>query len=221
LEGGGYHMGWLTQILPFLDQPAAYNRIDFQQSVYAEKNRPVRRHYVSALLCPSDPRGYRGPSEASQTNYCGIHNDYETPIDVKQNGVLFLNSAIRPMQILDGLSNTFFIAESRLLPQSKSELGWMSGTSATLRNPVIWTNQSTPDAPPIYEWHKTPDFFAAANAKDATQPPSYVGGFSSSHVGGLHVMVGDGSVRFVSLNMNATALRNTCHRADGELIEDY
>ncbi len=220
IEGGGYHMGWLTQILPFLDQPAAYNLIDFNQSVYAEENRPVRRHAVSALSCPSDPYGFRGTGEAAQTNYCGIHNDYETAIDVKQNGVLFLNSAIRPVQILDGLSNTFFIAEARLQPQSKSELGWMSGTSATLRNPVIWMNQATPDASPNYQWHKAPDPVGNATSQKATQP-DFVGGFSSSHTGGLHVMVGDGSVRFVSLNMNAIMLRNACHRGDGQLLGEF
>ena len=220
LEGDGYHMSWVTQILPFVDQPAAYNLIDFKHSVYAEENRPVRRHFISALICPSDSHSVRSSNEAAHGNYCGIHNDYETPINVNQNGVLFLNSAIRPVQILDGLSNTIFVAESRGSSQSKSELGWMSGTSATLRNPVIWTNESTPEAAPNYQLHSVPDPYGATAAQKS-QPPTFVGGFSSSHTGGFHVMIGDGSVRFVSVNLNAPVLRNLCHRADGQLIEEY
>lgn len=222
VEGDGYHMNWLTQILPFLDQTTAFNMIDFKQSVYAEENRRVRRHHVPTLQCPSDPSPFRSLTEATSTNYCGIHNDYETPIDVKQNGVLYLNSSTRAVEVLDGLSNTLFVAETRLQTQSKSELGWMSGTSATLRNAVLWTNQATPNATPAYEWHKVPDHmqFGASNTK-ATQPPSFVGGFSSWHTGGLHVLVGDGSVRFLSNNLNAETLRNLAHRADGQLIEEF
>jgi hypothetical protein len=222
VEGGGYHMNWMVQILPFLDQPAAYNLIDFAHPVYAEANRPVRKHFVSTFICPSDPFTYgRGVNEAAMTNYCGIHNDYETQIDVKQNGVLFLNSSIRPVQILDGMSNTLFVAESRMSKSSKSELGWMSGTSASLRNPVEWTNRSTPDATPNYQWHKSPDPIQSPNDQKGIQPPEYVGGFSSSHVGGVQVLVGDGSVRFISSNINTPVLRNLCHRGDGQLIEDF
>jgi prepilin-type N-terminal cleavage/methylation domain-containing protein len=223
VEGDGYHMSWMTQILPFLDQTNAYNLIDFKQSVYAEENRTVRRHHVPSLLCPSDPSPLRSQTEVTATNYCGIHNDFEAPIDVNQNGVLFLNSSVRAVQVPDGLSNTLFIAETRLGTQSKSELGWMSGTSATLRNPVLWVNQATANAPPMYEWHKTPEYatYGAANPQKTTQPASFVGGFSSWHVGGLHVLLGDGAVRFLSSNLNANMLRNLAHRADGQLIEEF
>ncbi|MEI8381320.1 MAG: DUF1559 domain-containing protein [Planctomycetota bacterium] len=223
VEGGGHHMGWITQILPFLDQSAAANKIDFNQSVYAEQNRRVRKHLIPALVCPSDWGPQRGENEVSKTNYCGIHNDYETQIDVKQNGVLFLNSSVRTMQVPDGLSNTLFIAETRFGTQSKSDLGWMSGTSATLRNPVIWLNQSTPDAAPNYQIHAAPERVASGmpNSQNATEPPEFVGGFSSWHTGGYHTMIGDGSVRFISTNINETVLRNLAHKSDGELIEEF
>lgn len=223
VEGGGHHMGWITQILPFLDQTAAASKIDFNQSVYAEQNRRVRIHVIPSLVCPSDWGPSRGEKEVAKANYCGIHNDYETQIDVKQNGVLFLNSSVRTMQIPDGLSNTLFVAETRFGTQSKSDLGWMSGTSATLRNPVIWTNRSTPEAAATYQMHAAPERFASGmpNSQNATEPPEFVGGFSSWHVGGYHVMVGDGSVRFISTNINAEVLRNLCHKSDGELIEEF
>ncbi len=223
VEGGGHHMGWITQILPFLDQTAAANKIDFNQSVYAEQNRRVRKHFIPALMCTSDPAPTRGEKEATPSSYCGIHNDYETQIDVKQNGVLFLNSSVRAMQVLDGLSNTLFVAETRIGTQSKSDLGWMSGTSATLRNPVIWLNQSTPDAAPNYQTHALPERIGTemANQQKATQPPEFVGGFGSWHTGGYHTVIGDGSVRFISSNINSGVLRNMAHKSDGELIEEF
>ena len=36
------------------------------------------------------------------TNYVGCHNDAEAPIDVKNNGVFFLNRAMRYEDIPDG-----------------------------------------------------------------------------------------------------------------------
>jgi hypothetical protein len=33
--------------------------------------------------------------------------------------------------------------------------------------------------------------------------------------------MGDGAVRFISLNIRAFTLRNLAHRADGELLESF
>ena len=102
-----FHMSWLTQILPFLERTNDYNHIDFTSSVYSSSNRPVRARTLAGFLCPSDPSTL--PAGVGATNYCGIHNDYEAPIDVNQYGVLFLNSSVRCEQITDGLSNTIFV----------------------------------------------------------------------------------------------------------------
>ena len=45
------------------------------------------------------------------TNYAGCHNDVEAPIAAKNNGVFFLNSAIRYEDITDGTSQTIFLGE--------------------------------------------------------------------------------------------------------------
>ena len=44
-----------------------------------------------------------------------------------------------------------------------------------------------------------------------------VGGFSSAHAGGAQFCVGDGSVRFISQNVNPATFKNLANRADGEL----
>jgi prepilin-type N-terminal cleavage/methylation domain-containing protein len=233
-----YHMGWIVQILPYLDQGNVYNHVDFKKSVYAPQNTAVRSRRLSVLNCPSDP-GMRVGATTSTTNYNGVHNDYETAIDVNQNGVLFLNSSIRYDQITDGSSNTFFVMEARL--DTGSDLGWMSGTRSSLRNAVVWANKpaaapangpenpvaTPPDvAPdgaitpaPFYESHVVFGGGAAAIQQQLANMQSkteYVGGASSYHVGGYHIVLGDGSVRFVSVNISLPVLRNLANRADGD-----
>ena len=46
-------------------------------------------------------------------------------------------------------------------------------------------------------------------------------GIGSPHTGGLHVLLADGSVRFVSQNIDAKILEALATRAGGEVINDY
>src|SRR5579871_2318452 len=64
-----YHMGWIVQILPFIDQGNIYNHVDFTKSVYAVENNPVSMRSIPTLCCTSS--GGRG----HQTSYSGIHKD--------------------------------------------------------------------------------------------------------------------------------------------------
>lgn len=239
-EGGGYHMSWVTQILPYLEQQNVYNHIDFTKSVYDTVNVPARQQKISMFVCPSDP-GSSISAVAAVTNYCGVHNDFETPIDVNQNGVLFLNSSIRYEQIRDGSSNTIFVMEAVL--NTGSDLGWMSGTKATLRNAVIKNPGSTQPAPTtdsqdangtppaiveeaIYNLHfATNSRGIVPNVRqelaDLQSGRETVGGPSSFHTGGGHYLLGDGSVRFISQNIDPKTLRNLAHRADGEMLKDF
>ena len=237
-----YHMSWIVQILPYLEQQNVYNHIDFTESVYSQANSPVRTRVIPSLICPSDPHTQGKP--VGYSNYCGVHNDYEAPIDINQNGVLFLNSAIHYEQVTDGSSNTIYVLEARA--DTGADLGWMSGTRATLRNGVKWTNRAemeavakaqtappaaTPDGneaakpaepvEPKYASH----FVARGVVPPTPQPPNtgaeYVGGASSHHVGGWHNVMGDGAVRFISESIDLKLLRNLTHRADGEMLGEF
>lgn len=122
----GFHHSWIVQILPMLDEAVAYKQLDHSQSIYAKRNSPVRAYNVGTLSCPSSPAaGY------AQSNYAGVHDSREVPIDVTNNGVLFLNSRVRFDDISDGVTHTLFVGEKFIDP---TELGWSSGTRATLRN---------------------------------------------------------------------------------------
>lgn len=122
----GFHHSWIVQILPMLDERVAYGSIKHSESIYSAANVPPRMYSFGILHCPSDRM-----DSAAQTNYAGVHDSREVPIDVTNNGVLFLNSAVRFDDIVDGAAHTIFVGEK--FPDA-TELGWASGTRSTLRN---------------------------------------------------------------------------------------
>ena len=87
----------------------------------------------------------------------------------------------------DGVQHTIYLGEKQT---DADDLGWMSGTRATLRNtgtPIDKTDDETP-------------------------PPNdlYVGGFGAYHPAGANFLFGDGAVKFVS-----TAIDQEVYRATG------
>ncbi len=209
-----YHMSWIVQVLPFLELKNEYRRVDFTSSVYAPENSEVRMRILNVLRCPSS-------SASSGSEYVGIHNDFETPIDADQNGVLFLNSSVRLSDVTDGCANTMFVTE--ISAGTGSGLGWMSGTSSTLRNAVLWENRSRPEQPPRYRVRSMNgrDSSMQQQLADLERGVVAVGGPGSHHNGGFNCVMGDGAVRIVSPTVDPFVLRNLAHRADGEMPGEF
>jgi len=122
----GQHVNWIVRILPYMEERVLYDNIDTSLSVYHQKNDRARQTTVAHLICPSSP-----DDDAPYTNYAGCHHDKESPIDTTNSGVFFLNSRITRDDVKDGAGYTIFIGEKLL---NGFDLGWMSGTPATLRN---------------------------------------------------------------------------------------
>ena len=229
----GYHYGWITQILPYLDARPVYRKLDFAADLYAPQNASARAVMLGTLLCPSFPGATRsntglmppGPLDPALTNYAGCHNDVESPIDAKNNGVFFLNSRIRYEDVEDGTSCTIYFGEK--IPDA-AELGWASGTRSTLRNTGSIVNAKTPP-PPFPGLPSTPaDLSGADEATGGTAKGGskvvgeaikpVVGGFGSRHPGGANIGMGDGSVRYLKNSIHTSVLAKLGNRADGETI---
>jgi prepilin-type N-terminal cleavage/methylation domain-containing protein/prepilin-type processing-associated H-X9-DG protein len=231
----GYHHSWITQILPYMEQRAAFAHIDRSVGVYDPKNAPVRNIALQNLACPSSTRVAAGYS-----HYAGLHHDVEAPIDANNNGIFFLNSHVRYEDVSDGTSQTIFLGE-KLMPSG--DLGWMSGTSATLRNTgtTIWAGRMAgtttvgPTAPPSENTPATEDAGGAAPTEPAApasppaetavlngipQGPLAVGGFGSFHPNGANFALGDGSVRYLTMTINMQVYQQLGHRADGKLLSE-
>jgi prepilin-type N-terminal cleavage/methylation domain-containing protein/prepilin-type processing-associated H-X9-DG protein len=215
----GYHFGWMAQILPHCEMRNIYNHFNFKMGLYETQNVTTRTTLVRLFLCPSDPGASRGPTGVAMTSYVGSHNDREAPIAANNNGVLFLNSAIRFEDITDGSSQTIFLGEK--LNDGLGE-GWASGTRASLRNAGSGINRKTTStSPPIGALGEDEDDatgrsgVAAATAFDTL---SFVGGYDSRHPGGANFAFGDGSVRFLKNSIGLGTFRLLANRADGEII---
>ncbi|WP_278465328.1 DUF1559 domain-containing protein [Gimesia maris] len=222
-EPKGYDMGWLGGLMPFVDQAIVYRHIDFKQSVYTEANYEVRKRPISFLSCPSDPKGpiIEVPIDDNlplfQTNYAACYNADEAPIDVNSSGVMFLNSSITYDQITDGSSNTIFIGEHLY---DDTNLGWLSGTRASLRNTGS-INRDLPGYGGGWGGSYYPTSEEEEEEKDPIDPLLNVGGFGSYHVGGAHIGLGDGSVRFISENIDPGLLEQLGNRGDGKLMDPF
>ena len=215
----GYHFGWMVQILPYCELKNIYNHFNFKIGLYETQNFTTRTTLVRGFLCPSDPGANRGPTGVAMTNYAGSHNDVEAPIAANNNGVLFLNSAIRFEDITDGTSQTIFLGE-----KSNDGLGegWASGTRASLRNAGSGINRTTTAIVRRRSLPGDDDGSGRGAAKGAAATAfdtlTFVGGYASRHPGGANFAFGDGSVRFLKNSIAASIFRWLANRADGEII---
>ena len=227
----GQHISWIAHILPYIDEQIRYARLDLSLSAYHAKNDPVRQSVIDLLICPSFPGSY-----APISNYAGCHHDVEAPIGADNHGVLFLNSAITREDLKDGAAYTLLVGEKL---EDGSDLGWLSGTPATLRNTGTPLNQSPknlsfglPWLSNVEVWNnelqqveETPEnvpnsegFLPHSLRGGDPTTPLAVGGFASSHPGGVNFTFADGSSRFVAETVSAGLLQRLAHRSDGGMI---
>jgi len=242
----GKHVGWIAQILPHLGESGTASHLDLDQGVYAPVNDPVRRIGLVTLTCPSDPSP-RGQSLSTHSrpgsNYAGCHNGTESSIDADNDGMFILGSAVTASDVTDGLGNTILLGEKGI---DQDDLGWLSGTRATLRNtgtslqpPARRTAQEREKQrgrEPAFVWVKEAPSDAEVAAQDeprdapATPPVprlsihedpavrQYVGGFQSEHLTVVNFVLADGSAHGISRTIDANVLRQLGSRNDGELL---
>ena len=199
----GYHMGWTVQLLPYMDQTPLFEVIDFSKGAYDQEER-INKSKVSAYICQSDP------GNEDSVSFAGCQGGSETQIAEDNEGVFFLNSRIRYRDIKDGSTNTLFFGEKF---RSQADLNWLSGTRTSLKNTGSQPNQ-LPSKPGFNGQSRE-------EALKEMMDPNVVGGFGSWHTGGAQFALGDGSVRFLSENIEQELFESLGKRADGTLPVDF
>jgi prepilin-type N-terminal cleavage/methylation domain-containing protein len=219
----GKHVSWIVRILPYLEEKALAAHFKDADGAYAAGNAPVVATVIPTLICPSssanntetwpvpvaagdEPR----ERKVAVSNYAGCHHDVEAPIAADNHGMLFLNSAVRFKDIEDGSSRTLLVSE-KISPQrqpydfaSRDDLGWASGTRATLRNTSRFSGEGRRD--------RTED------AEPANPDPLFVGGFGSNHSSKISVSaMADGAIAQLTDDIDPDVRRQLGHRADGEI----
>lgn len=235
-----------TQLLPFIDQGALFNQMNFDLPHGDVTNTAVRTAEIPAFRCPSDtvnPLSALGGA----TNYMATKGSGVIWLDPTgpntgmpaQTGVMFFQSSVRFGDIVDGLSNTAAWSE-RILADGNN--GLVSPRSDVFFSPL---SPATPDeavsmceavdinnlanqfplfmgAPYTHGQHtyqhiNTPNsrscgFFVALRASMSA---------SSRHAGGVHMTLCDGSVRFVSDNVDRSLWRAIGTRNGDETIGEF
>jgi prepilin-type N-terminal cleavage/methylation domain-containing protein len=209
----GYHMNWLVQLLPYIEENNTFNHIDFSAGVYDKKNAAVRAIRIPVFNCPS--QGARQfPNNAPvgtgywTASYAACHNDIEAPIDVGNTGVMYLNSHVGQKDVTDGTTHTIYVGEMGYKLGDDLDLGWMSGTRSTLRNTGV------PYGKALDQMHGAFD--------GRPKPPENdleVGGFGSDHTSITNFLFGDGRVKSVSNDIDPKVFQRLGSRADGKLLE--
>jgi prepilin-type N-terminal cleavage/methylation domain-containing protein len=213
-DNKGYHSNWLLQILPYIEQGNAFERWDMTKSVYDEANKPIFEHQINLLNCPSnwdDPTSF--DQNRIRTTYVACHHHTEAPIDSNNTGVFYLNSSTLLKEIKDGTSNTIFLGEKY---SYDDDLGWMSGTRATLRNTSTMNDFTLK---PERHWGGNPN--TPIKPTIDLKKPLAVGGFASFHNAGSHFAFGDGSIKFLSKEIDSGLFSNLGNRADGALVTGF
>ena len=238
--------GWPALILEWMEESAAYELIDFRKPLWGPENREAVSKEVASFLCPSTARrhatrvGQRitldlvnpglwdaGTGEdMACIDYTGIsgptvHASFLNPATnapyAANSGILLnISTGMRTQtaaaEILDGLSQTLLVGEL-------SGRGvFVAGTSNALRG--VWAGgqncASVPAAP------------AGGVAVRPVNPPpadAWINAGNSSlfsdHPGGAHVLLCDGSVRFLAETIDVQLLLALASRSDGEVIGKY
>jgi len=222
-----------TLLLPYLEQQAIYDRIDWTVSWENNVHTPLRETRISLLLCPSweDDRSYskykfnratNGDSEYTM-HYRGvagakgrippgilevfyeIDNSQPQHGGHAQNGILIRDHPIAPARIEDGLSNTLLMGE--MAWDIGEWQAWMGGLSPQWQNSMAIKNI----AHPLNSYSYNPSL-GLILINDTS--------FGSEHAGrGAHFVLADGSVQYVSEDIELDILRALATRNDGDLAD--
>ncbi len=228
-EGSNGMWMWGAAILPYIEQKGISDRIETGRllSFQAAANPAileVMRQPLAVFRCPSDPGpplnafrqvGNGGSGNANCTtgcvsiatsNYIGTNDSYDiqrthgtdpaTATGRPWNGMFGSSIRVRPRRIADvsdGTSNTLLVGERAYT------LGGRTGAFTAGAGVIYMTNG---DSERANQQGLVYGMGAGRFPLNCTHTADCSRGFSSTHVGGAHFTFGDGSVRFLSENVD-------------------
>ena len=136
------------------------------------------------------------------------------------DGPLYRNSPTSAADIRDGLSNTVFLGEHHPILSSKTWVGVVPGAAVCPTSRFAFS--SCDHAATLVNVHSGP---ASDETPMVIHPPNspvcHVCQMYAEHPGGCHVLLGDGSVRFVSEYINQLTWAALSSRAQGDIVGAY
>jgi len=219
-------------LLPYLEQAPLYNQIDFNLptgpedwmgvgvGVAGTATQDVLDGVVIPIqYCPSDPiydsphtgnaTGVYASKEFTRVNYGFVHETSEygdgagrlwSANTSTARSAFGINRSARIADIKDGTSNTMLMIET---PQHKHSKSYGPFLQAFTHTHFICT------------------YNRRINERYNGNPYPYAWGAGSQHTGGCQTVLGDGSVRFLSENIDRSLLRALESISGGEVLGEF
>lgn len=233
IGGTGNKYSAVSQFLSSMEQTAVHGEIDFARPITDPVNAAARLTEIPLFRCPSDLDN-RQPMAGGAINYCPNKGTSLLWQDTRANGVMFRQSETRYRDILDGTSYTAAFSERIIGDGSNGMNSPDSDVYRSTLNPLTQdeARQFCRDVDVSDLANQFPQFMGAPwiDGKHAYQhisePNARSCGFqparkatmaaTSRHLGGVHVLMCDGAVRFVTESIDLEAWRNAGTRNGGE-----
>lgn len=195
----GSFWSWQTRIAPFIEMNSIYEEFDLTAWPWWQQfptGEDLNGFICPIFICPSDVRGgiqaNFGTHTVALTSYLGVTGTNQFEEANGQDGMLYVNSAVKMAHVRDGTSHTLLVGER---PPSNSKVyGWQwagSGDSPHFgaTDVVLGVHERalTSTAPP--------DYFRKGTVVDPLDIHRYH--FWSLHPGGANWALADGSTRFM------------------------
>lgn len=208
-------IGWPAFVLPYMEQSAVHDQIDFNRVAYAEHwwdewyygpTWTASGDPVNQLASEMVPTSFQCPSSVKDSLISRSHKDYGVPAremaelsarDGRGDGIFFTNSGSKIADIIDGTSHTFMVLE-----QNTSSMGFMDRGS----NPFFFVSHPCEGMA-----------LSGYEPGSVIFPPNMVGSdwglvmrsARSFHPGGLNAAMADGSVIFLAETVDTNIWVNT------------
>ncbi|MBN1909436.1 MAG: DUF1559 domain-containing protein [Pirellulales bacterium] len=215
---------FVVPLWPYIELTNTYDLYDFNYCLYAPKNRPLMTARNEVYTCPSDRAGYWKADQFTRARgnyvvswgYCDYYQEHTMDHnDPPRRGAFGTNRQSRVADIVDGLSNTLFMAEiaqadadedydfrGDFLNNDRGAAQFMTINTPNAGIDTTACGGSTPDIP------------------GPCKPAGLVFVSSRSyHPGGVHAAYGDGSVHFIENGIDYEVWRAMSSMDSGEATD--
>lgn len=214
---GHNSFGWAVMLLPQLDNTPLYRKFDPNLSLVDPVNVPLLVSVLPGFRCPSDTGSevWDLPAKSnpatilatvSSSNYVGswgttdLDSACSPGLPCTSDGAFFLNSRIQFRDMGDGTSNSFMVGERRHNQDLNWNATWVGAIPGGEESParILGVADHTPNHPSLH-----------------------IEDFSSWHTGGIHMLFGDGRVRFIPETIDAGIYKALATIEGGDAVGDF
>jgi prepilin-type processing-associated H-X9-DG protein len=233
----GPGFSWGAMLLPMLDQSPLYNHFDFNENADDPHNAEHGGEILEVFRCPSDTAAGRFTVDngsmqfqVASANYVGIFGYGSVtmaPGHPSPPGILYRNSSAKFRDITDGASNTMlagerthehhFVSGGSVV---RADSTWFAAVPGVFRPSGM--GMMPDEGPASLVLGHVGQMMASGMAMHHTpNSTNHIVNFSSLHNGGIHFLMADGSVHFLSENVNYNTFRWLGERSDGQVIGQF